>query len=85
MAGCLRLNTLMQFVSRSVVTGFVLLILVSIGTFNWQSIRNLRDHPKSSTVVMIATVIVTVAIHDLAKGVLTGVLLSGFFFAQKVG
>ena len=74
----------MQFVSRSVVTGFVLLILVSIGTFNWQSIRNLRDHPKSSTVVMIATVIVTVAIHDLAKGVLTGVLLSGFFFAQKV-
>ena len=85
MAGCLRLNTLMQFVSRSVDTGFVLLILVSIGTFNWQSIRNLRDHPKSSTVVMIATVIVTVAIHDLAKGVLTGVLLSGFFFAQKVG
>ena len=75
----------MQFVSRSVVTGFVLLILVSIGTFNWQSIRNLRDHPKSSTVVMIATVIVTVAIHDLAKGVLTGVLLSSFFFAQKVG
>jgi SulP family sulfate permease len=61
------------------------MIMVSIGTFNWQSIRNLRDHPKSSSVVMIATVIVTVATHDLAKGVLTGVLLSGFFFAQKVG
>ncbi len=61
------------------------MIMVSIGTFNWGSIKNLRDHPKSSSVVMIATVVVTVATHDLAKGVLTGVLLSGFFFAQKVG
>ncbi|MDO8903728.1 SulP family inorganic anion transporter [Hydrogenophaga sp.] len=61
------------------------MIMVSIGTFNWGSIRNLRDHPKSSSFVMIATVAVTVAMHDLAKGVLTGVLLSGFFFAHKVG
>lgn len=61
------------------------MIMVSIGTFNWGSIRNLRDHPKSSSVVMLATVAVTVATHDLARGVLTGVLLSGFFFAQKVG
>jgi sulfate permease, SulP family len=61
------------------------MIMVSIGTFNWASFRNLREHPKSSSAVMIATVIVTVATHDLAKGVLTGVLLSGFFFAHKVG
>lgn len=61
------------------------MIMVSIGTFNWGSIRNLREHPKSSSAVMIATVVVTVATHDLAKGVLTGVLLSGFFFAHKVG
>ena len=61
------------------------MIMVSIGTFNWGSFRNLREHPKSSSAVMIATVIVTVATHDLAKGVLTGVLLSGFFFAHKVG
>ncbi len=61
------------------------MIMVSIGTFNWGSIRNLRDHPKSSSVVMIATVLVTIFTHDLAKGVLTGVLLSGFFFAHKVG
>jgi len=61
------------------------MIMVSIGTFNWGSIKNLREHPRSSSVVMIATVVVTVATHDLAKGVLTGVLLSGFFFAQKVG
>jgi SulP family sulfate permease len=61
------------------------MIMVSIGTFNWGSIRNLRDHPKSSSAVMLATVAVTVATHDLAQGVLTGVLLSGFFFANKVG
>ncbi len=61
------------------------MIMVSLGTFNWGSIKNLREHPKSSSVVMIATVAVTVATHDLAMGVLTGVLLSGFFFAHKVG
>jgi len=61
------------------------MIMVSIGTFNWASIRNLRTNPKSSTAVMLASVIVVVATHDLAKGVLVGVLLSGFFFAHKVG
>jgi SulP family sulfate permease len=61
------------------------MIMVSIGTFNWASIRNLRSNPASSSVVMIATVIVVVATHDLARGVLVGVLLSGFFFAHKVG
>ena len=61
------------------------MIMVSIGTFSWESIRNLRQHPKSSSIVMLATVIVVVATHDLAKGVLVGVLLSGFFFAHKVG
>lgn len=61
------------------------MIMVSIGTFNWASIRNLREHPKSSSMVMLATVAVTVGTHDLAQGVLVGVLLSGFFFANKVG
>jgi len=61
------------------------MIMVSIGTFNWGSIRGLREHPKSSSVVMLATVVTTVLTHDLAKGVLVGVLLSGFFFAHKVG
>ncbi len=61
------------------------MIMVSIGTFSWDSIRKLRDHPSSSSLVMIATVVVTVSTHDLAKGVLLGVLLSGIFFAHKVG
>jgi SulP family sulfate permease len=61
------------------------MIMVSIGTFNWGSFQNLREHPMSSSVVMLATVAVTVYTHDLARGVLTGVLLSGFFFAHKIG
>lgn len=61
------------------------MVMVSIGTFSWASIANLRVHPKSSSVVMIGTVVVTVASHDLAKGVLTGVLLSAVFFTRKVG
>jgi SulP family sulfate permease len=61
------------------------MIMVSIGTFSWSSVRNIREHPKSSSVVMVATVLVTVGTHDLARGVLAGVLLSGFFFAHKVG
>ncbi|MDD5479594.1 SulP family inorganic anion transporter [Rhodoferax sp.] len=61
------------------------MIMVSIGTFSWTSIRNLREHPKSTSLVMIATVVTVVATHDLARGVLVGVLLSGFFFAHKVG
>ncbi|HNS91407.1 MAG TPA: STAS domain-containing protein, partial [Thauera sp.] len=60
-------------------------IMVSIGTFDWNSIRKLREHPPSSSIVMMATVAVTVATHDLAQGVLVGVLASGFFFAHKVG
>lgn len=61
------------------------MIMVSIGTFNWASIRNLKTNPKSASVVMIVTVIVVVSTHDLAQGVLAGVLLSGFFFANKIG
>ncbi len=61
------------------------MIMVSMGTFSWSSVLKLRDHPPSSSLVMIATVVVTVATHDLAKGVLVGVLLSGVFFAHKVG
>jgi len=61
------------------------MIMVSIGTFSWDSILKLREHPPSSSLVMIATVVVTVSTHDLAKGVFVGVLLSGIFFAHKVG
>jgi sulfate permease, SulP family len=61
-----------------------IMIMVSIGTFSWSSIRNLRDHPRSSSIVMLATVVTVVITHNLAIGVLIGVLLSGIFFAWKI-
>ena len=60
------------------------MIMVSIGTFSWRSVTELRSNPWHSSVVMAATVIAVVWTHDLAKGVLVGVLLSGIFFASKV-
>lgn len=75
-----------EWVSQIPMAALVaVMIMVSIGTFNWGSFKSLREHPKSSSVVMLATVVVTVFTHDLAQGVLTGVLLSGFFFAHKIG
>ncbi|MBK1634193.1 SulP family inorganic anion transporter [Rhodovulum adriaticum] len=61
-----------------------IMIMVSIGTFSWSSIKNLRDHPRSSSIVMLATVFFVVYTHNLAIGVLVGVLLSGIFFAAKI-
>ena len=60
------------------------MIMVSIGTFSWSSIKALRVHPRSSSIVMIATVVTVVYTHNLAIGVLVGVLLSGIFFAGKI-
>ncbi len=61
-----------------------IMIMVSIGTFSWSSIKNLKDHPRSSSIVMLATVAGVVLTHNLAIGVLVGVLLSGIFFAWKI-
>ena len=75
-----------SWVSRIPMAALVaVMIMVSIGTFSWSSITNLRLHPKSSSIVMLGTVVVVVATHDLSKGVLVGVLLSALFFARKVG
>jgi sulfate permease, SulP family len=60
------------------------MIMVSISTFEWKSITQFTANPKSSNVVMIATVAVVVATHNLALGVLTGVLLSALFLANKL-
>lgn len=61
------------------------MIMVSIGTFSWASIRNLKDHPISSNIVMLSTVSVVVMTHNLAMGVFVGVLLAALFFANKIG
>lgn len=60
------------------------MIMVSISTFEWRSLTSFKANPKSSNVVMIVTVIVVVATHNLALGVLSGVLLSALFLAIKL-
>jgi len=60
------------------------MIMVSIGTFNWGSFKELKTKPLQSNIVMITTVAVVVATHNLAYGVLIGVLLSALFFANKI-
>jgi SulP family sulfate permease len=61
------------------------MIMVSVGTFDWKSVLNLRSTPMQSSIVMIATTVTVVATHDLSKGVVFGVLLSAVFFMRKVG
>lgn len=61
-----------------------IMIMVSIGTFSWTSLTDLRLHPRRSSLVMLATVITVVGTQNLALGVGVGVLLSGIFFAWKV-
>jgi SulP family sulfate permease len=61
------------------------MIMVSIGTFSWDSVRDMKKHPLSTNIVMVVTVIVVVATHNLAIGVFVGVLLASLFFANKVG
>jgi SulP family sulfate permease len=60
------------------------MIMVSIGTFNWGSFKDLKSLPLSTNIVMLSTVAVTVYTHNLAFGVFTGVLLASLFFANKI-
>lgn len=61
------------------------MIMVSIGTFSWDSLKKSREYHFTTNVVLWSTVAVVVLTHNLAYGVLVGVLLSALFFANKVG
>ncbi|WP_131196413.1 SulP family inorganic anion transporter [Lichenihabitans psoromatis] len=76
---------LKPWVSQVPVAALVaVMVMVSIDTFDWSSLRTVVRHPKMSSAVMLATVAVTVATSNLALGVTVGVLLSGVFFSFKV-
>ena len=60
------------------------MIMVSVGTFNWTSIKELKTNPISASSVMVATVIVVVWTHNLAFGVFTGILIGSLFMAQRL-
>ncbi|TIC84148.1 SulP family inorganic anion transporter [Nocardioides sp. GY 10127] len=60
------------------------MVMVSVGTFDWHSLRTLHSMPRSETVVMLATVAVTVATSNLAIGVVVGVVVASVLFARRV-
>ncbi len=60
------------------------MIMVAIGTFSWRSVIDMKKHPLSTNIVMLTTVVVVVATHNLAIGVFVGVLLASLFFANKI-
>jgi SulP family sulfate permease len=77
---------LQDWVARIPMAALVaVMIMVSIGTFDWGSLRRLRSTPLQSSIVMAATTLTVVATHDLSKGVVLGVVLSAVFFMRKVG
>ena len=62
------------------------MIMVSVATFDWHSIApsTLRRMPLSATTIMLCTVVVTVWTHNLAYGVIVGVIVACLFFARRV-
>ena len=61
-----------------------IMIMVSIGTFDWQSFKYIKQAPKSDAVVMLLTVIIVLFTNNLAIGVVVGVIFSALFFATKI-
>lgn len=60
------------------------MIMVAIETFDWKSLKDLRKMPLSEAFIMPLTVAIVVWTHDLAKGVIAGVIISALIFAWKV-
>ncbi|KGR90230.1 hypothetical protein CD30_12745 [Ureibacillus massiliensis 4400831 = CIP 108448 = CCUG 49529] len=61
-----------------------IMIMVSIGTFDWSSFKYLMKAPRTDVIVMLTTVTIVVWTHDLSKGVIAGVILSAIFFVVKI-
>ncbi len=68
-----------ELLPMAALTG--VMIMVSIGTFEWASLRTFRRMPKSDVLVMVLVTFVTVVLHNLALAVLVGVIISALVFA----
>lgn len=77
-----QLNHYLDLIPLSALVGFM--IVVSIGTFNWTSMRNFCKVPVQSNFVMLSTIGIALITCNLFFGVLSGVLMSALFFAKKI-
>jgi len=82
MAMILLLGNLVQLIPIGALVA--VMVMVSINTFDWSSLPGMLRHPKSDTIVMLATVGVVLWTHNLALGVGVGVVLSALFFSRKI-
>ncbi|MGX6443377.1 SulP family inorganic anion transporter [Neobacillus sp. K501] len=76
------LNEYLVLIPMAALVG--VMIMVSVGTFDWSALKNIHKTPLTDTIVMVATVITVLMTHDLSKGVLVGIILSAIFFASKI-
>jgi SulP family sulfate permease len=72
-------SSLIEKLPMAALTG--LMIMVSIGTFEWASFRTFNKMPKSDVIVMVAVTVITVLLHNLALAVLLGVIIAALVFA----
>lgn len=72
-------SSLIEQLPMAALTG--LMIMVSIGTFEWASFKTLRRMPKSDIFVMILVTLVTAVLHNLAIAVIVGVIIAALVFA----
>lgn len=61
-----------------------IMVMVSISTFDWKSFKYVKQAPRTDAVVMILTVVIVLFTHNLAIGVIVGVIFSSLFFATKI-
>ncbi len=76
------LGDLVEQIPMAALVG--VMIMVAVGTFEWQSVRDIAKIPRSDAFVMLATIAIVVYTHDLAKGVLAGVVLAALAMAYKM-
>lgn len=82
MAMILLMNNIVLQIPMAALAG--VMIMVSIGTFDWSSLMNIHKLPRTDAIVMVVVVATVVYTHDLSIGVFAGVILSAIFFAWKL-
>ena len=72
-------SDIIQKLPMAALTG--VMIMVSIGTFEWASLRTLNKMPKSDIFIMVLVTLVTAVLHNLALAVIIGVIIAALVFA----
>lgn len=72
-------SSIIEMIPMAALTG--VMIMVSIGTFEWASLRTLNKMPKSDIFIMVVVTLITAVLHNLALAVIIGVIIAALVFA----